>query len=163
LAGFWAIQFDENARRMLNEVRWRPSKLGIRALCICCCSFFLFSSQAWSAEDQSASGQAAGTDVPPNSGVVLPTERILLHVFLLMGQSNMAGYGCVADGDTCPPDWKIPVPRVLVLDGQGQIDSATPQQPIKWRAGSQPLHLGQPLTARYGLGMDFAKAYIGST
>ena len=164
----WAVQFYENTLGLLNDARQCRSQLSRRAFRISCCSLFLLAQHAWSAGGgQSASGQSevsasAPQAVGSGSAVELPSERSLFHVFLLMGQSNMAGYGCVAVGDACPPDWNAIVKRVLVLDGQGLIDSAVPMQPIRWRAGSQPLHLNQPPTARYGLGMDFAKAYMAA-
>lgn len=82
-------------------------------------------------------------------------------MFLLMVQSNMAGYGGIAPGDPWLPGDKDPVPGVLVLDGQGTEANAYPVEPIQWRPGAHRLHLHQN-TAQFGMGMDFAKSYRAS-
>jgi len=87
------------------------------------------------------------------TGWKLPAKREDFHIFLLMGQSNMAGYGTLLAGDTNP------VPGVVVLDGQSNIGSSTPANTIQWRKGSHRLHVLQT-TGRFGLGMDFAKQYL---
>ena len=89
----------------------------------------------------------------------IPADPGQFHVFLLMGQSNMAGYGGIAAGDPYLPGDMDPVPGILVLDGQGTDASATPLEPIAWRPGAHRLHLHQS-TAQFGLGMDFAKTYL---
>ena len=91
---------------------------------------------------------------------VIPEDRSRFHVFLLMGQSNMAGYGCVDTGDPWQPGDKDPVPGVLVLDGQCLPDNPglDPASPMQSAPGAHPLHLRQA-TAQFGLGMDFAKRY----
>jgi hypothetical protein len=145
----------------------RPRNSGIAVSVLLFCVLFLAALRSWGAGGQNlgpAQGQAGAAPTTssaatPTAPVTLPAKRGRLHIFLLMGQSNMAGHGCVDANDPCPAGWDSAVPHVLVLDGQGLIDTATPQKPIAWRAGSQPLHLNQPLSARYGLGMDFAKAY----
>lgn len=91
----------------------------------------------------------------------IPGQRENFHVFLLMGQSNMAGYGGIAKEDPLQPGDKDPVPHVLVLDGQGKPGDPTPVGPIAWRPGAHPLHLHQG-TANFGLGLDFAKEYLKS-
>jgi hypothetical protein len=147
-----------------SERQW---KSGVAVSFLICCVLFLAAQRSWAAGGQnsgSAPGDAAtapsaNSPATPTAPVKLPAKRGMFHIFLLMGQSNMAGHGCVDTNDPCPAGWDSAVPHVLVLDGQGLIDTATPQKPIAWRAGSQPLHLNQPLSARYGLGMDFAKAY----
>lgn len=63
-----------------------------------------------------------------------------LHVYLLMGQSNMAGRGVMTDAD------RQPVARVLMLDKQD-----------RWVPAAHPLHFDKPI-AGVGLGMSFAKA-----
>jgi len=88
-----------------------------------------------------------------------PTDPSKFHIFLLMGQSNMTGYGGVVAGDPYLPGDKDPVPGVWVLDGQGTTDDPKPLEPILWRPGSHRLHLRQD-TSQFGLGMDFAKTYL---
>jgi hypothetical protein len=61
------------------------------------------------------------------------------HLFLLVGQSNMAGRGVVADQD------KVPIPRVLMLNQAGQ-----------WVPAIEPMHFDKP-SAGVGLGRTFAQ------
>ena len=104
---------------------------------------------------------ALADQAKPSAPVAMPADPAQFHIFLLMGQSNMAGYGGIAAGDPYLPGDKDPVPGVLVLDGQGTTDNAKPVEPIAWRIGAHPLHLRQS-TAQFGLGMDFAKTYLKS-
>ncbi|MGK0483544.1 MAG: hypothetical protein ACJAQ3_003527, partial [Planctomycetota bacterium] len=82
-----------------------------------------------------------------------PVEVDGLHIFLLMGQSNMAGYGLVEPGD------EQLVPGVFVLGGECDKRSAEPLTPLEWRPASHPLHNVLP-TDRFGLGLPFAEAYL---
>ncbi len=68
-----------------------------------------------------------------------PTEY---HLFLLAGQSNMAGRGEVSEIDLKPH------PRVLMLDQQGT-----------WRPAVDPLHFDKPQVVGVGPGRSFAIAY----
>jgi Carbohydrate esterase, sialic acid-specific acetylesterase len=70
--------------------------------------------------------------------VPLPTKENF-HLFLLVGQSNMAGRGVVA-----PPD-KIPSPRVLMLNEAGE-----------WVPAVDPMHFDKPAVVGVGLGRTFA-------
>jgi Carbohydrate esterase, sialic acid-specific acetylesterase len=63
-----------------------------------------------------------------------------LHLYLLIGQSNMAGRGRVAEED------RTPHPRVLVLDRKD-----------KWVPAVDPLHFDKPI-AGVGPGLAFGKA-----
>jgi len=67
------------------------------------------------------------------------------HLFLLVGQSNMAGRGVVTPSD------KIPRPRVLMLDKSGA-----------WVPAVDPLHFDKP-AAGVGLGRSFADAVAAAT
>jgi hypothetical protein len=62
------------------------------------------------------------------------------HVYVLMGQSNMAGRGVMTEAD------RRPVPGVLTLDKDN-----------RWKPAAHPLHFDKPI-AGVGLGIDFAKA-----
>lgn len=75
------------------------------------------------------------------------------EIFLLMGQSNMAGRGEIEPGDD------EQVSGVFVLDGQCRLDDSRPVQPIQWRAASHPVHLNEPQKNQFGLAMDFARRY----
>lgn len=77
----------------------------------------------------------------------LRTEQLLaetppedLHLYLLAGQSNMAGRGIIE-----PPD-QVPHPRVLMLRPTGE-----------WRLALDPLHQDRS-TAGVGLGSSFGRA-----
>jgi len=70
---------------------------------------------------------------PPATPVDTPR-----HLFLLVGQSNMAGRGKVEPQDT------VPIPRVLMLDKQRT-----------WVPAVDPMHFDKPI-AGVGLGRSFA-------
>ncbi|HUR58093.1 MAG TPA: sialate O-acetylesterase [Opitutaceae bacterium] len=63
------------------------------------------------------------------------------HLFLLVGQSNMAGRGVIA------PEDKVPHPRVLMLNQEGE-----------WVPATDPLHFDKPAAVGVGLGRSFAIA-----
>jgi len=71
-----------------------------------------------------------------------PPTRDPLSLFLLAGQSNMAGRG-VVDGQEPPV-----TPRVLMLDRQG-----------RWVPAADPMHFDKPI-AGVGLGRAFAAAIV---
>ena len=71
----------------------------------------------------------------------IPSSKENFHVFLLMGQSNMAGYGKVL------PEDKEAVPHVVI----GRRSEAG----ITWLPAAQPLQ-----GTRFGLGLPFAKEYL---
>jgi hypothetical protein len=73
-------------------------------------------------------GQAPTASPPPES----------FHLFLLIGQSNMAGRGVVEDAH------RLPIPRVLMLDRSGA-----------WVPAVDPMHFDKPI-AGVGLGRSFA-------
>lgn len=81
------------------------------------------------------------------------------HIFLLMGQSNMAGYGGVVESDPWQPGDKDPVAGVWALTGQHQLDADTSIKEVKWIPAKHPLHILQS-SAQFGMGMDFAKEYM---
>lgn len=86
-------------------------------------------------------------------GMVPAVDHDRHEVFLLMGQSNMAGRGEIEPGDDQP------VPGVFVLDGQCRLDDPQPVQSIHWRTASHPVHLNEPHKNQFGLAMDFARRY----
>ena len=69
----------------------------------------------------------------------IPTNKDNFHLFLLVGQSNMAGRGKVTDSD------KVPNPKILMLNKQKQ-----------WVPAVDPLHFDKPRVAGVGLGRTFA-------
>ena len=74
----------------------------------------------------------------------IPSSPAQFHVFLLMGQSNMSGYG-----ELLPED-RTPVPHVLRLPTKGEL---------RWEPAAHPLHNRLP-SDRFGLGIPFATAYL---
>lgn len=82
-----------------------------------------------------------------------PDDPTRTDVFLLMGQSNMAGRGEWEVGDDEPVD------GVFVLDGQSRPEDPEPTRPIAWRVGAHPLHLNEPQKNQFGMGLDFARRY----
>lgn len=72
----------------------------------------------------------------------LPADRDNFHLFLLVGQSNMAGRGQVSDAD------RQPHPRVLSLDKDGN-----------WIPAVDPLHFDKPKIVGVGPGRAFGVAY----
>lgn len=76
------------------------------------------------------------------AGILLPAAELppkeKFHLFLLAGQSNMAGRGAIA------PEDKVPHPRVLMLDHSGN-----------WVPAVDPVHFDKPF-AGVGPGRRFA-------
>ncbi len=70
-----------------------------------------------------------------------PAERDRFHLYLLAGQSNMAGRGTVGEED------RTPHPRVFSLDSRDQ-----------WTPAREPLHFDKPGIAGVGPGLAFGKA-----
>lgn len=66
-----------------------------------------------------------------------------LWVFVMAGQSNMAGRGFVQAGDT------LSNPRIIAMNTDGQ-----------WIEGKAPLHKYQPQVTGLGMGMSFAKELL---
>ena len=69
-----------------------------------------------------------------------------LHLFLLVGQSNMAGRGVITPADN------LPHPRVLMLTKAGE-----------WVPAVDPLHFDKPAAVGVGLGRSFANAVAEAT
>lgn len=72
-----------------------------------------------------------------------------------MGQSNMAGFGCVRPEDPWQSGDLEPAPGVLVLGGQCTLRSPRSRGRTCWRPAAHPLHLNQK-SAAFGLGLPFA-------
>ncbi len=76
----------------------------------------------------------------------IPNDKNNFHVFILMGQSNMSGYGALQDTDTIPVQRVLKIPTVY----EGEI---------YWEPASHPLH-NRLVSDRFGLGLTFAKQYL---
>ena len=72
----------------------------------------------------------------------VPVDSDRFHLFILAGQSNMAGRGQVTDAD------RQPHPRVLSLGKDGN-----------WGLAVDPLHFDKPAVVGVGVGRSFAIAY----
>jgi hypothetical protein len=79
------------------------------------------------------------------SAAETPAARENFHIFLLMGQSNMSGYGTLEPGD------EKPVPDVVMIPTIVKGEYA-------WKPAAHPLHNRLP-SDRFGLGLPFAIAY----
>lgn len=73
----------------------------------------------------------------------IPTDNRDFHIFLLMGQSNMAGG---IPGRELTAEDKTPVPGIVIRRGKG------------WIPAAHPIHLGGKKNG-FGLGLPFAKEY----
>ncbi|HBV62336.1 MAG TPA: sialate O-acetylesterase [Rhodopirellula sp.] len=80
-----------------------------------------------------------------SQSVDVPQDPTKFHLFLLAGQSNMAGRGKVTESDR-----KVD-PHVLTLNRKGI-----------WVAAVDPIHFDKPGIAGVGLGKTFAKNYAAS-
>jgi len=74
-----------------------------------------------------------------SAGLDVPREK--LHIYLLAGQSNMAGRGAVAEQD------KLVHPRVFMLNREN-----------KWLPAHEPMHFDKPAYVGVGPGLAFGKA-----
>lgn len=88
----------------------------------------------------------------------IPADPSKFAIFILDGQSNMVGAGTIlpAQGDTTP------VPHILRLEGQLNLDTGTVPIPTAWSPAKQPLFDVQTANVGYSLGIDFAKQYQAS-
>jgi pimeloyl-ACP methyl ester carboxylesterase len=86
----------------------------------------------------------AGADDPKPTRPVLP-PKAEFHLYLLIGQSNMAGRGAVEDED------RVPHPRVLKFTKENA-----------WAPAIDPLHFDKPNVAGVGLGTAFGRAMAES-
>jgi hypothetical protein len=80
---------------------------------------------------------ASAAELPPKAS---------FHLFLLVGQSNMAGRGAVA------PEDKVPPARVLMLSKAGE-----------WVPAVDPMHFDKPGAAGVGLGRTFGLEIAAAT
>jgi hypothetical protein len=82
---------------------------------------------------------ALSATVCTSAQTVTPPSKDKFHLFLLLGQSNMAGRGVVEEQD------RTPHPRVLMLSKEGQ-----------WVPATDPMHFDKP-SVGVGLGKTFAQ------
>lgn len=85
----------------------------------------------------------------------IPIEKEKFHVFLLMGQSNMAGGIKKHQPGHLLPEDKIPVPHIV----QVKTNIANPSK-LKWMPAAHPLHFRPRRPNSFGLGIPFAKEYL---
>lgn len=76
------------------------------------------------------------------AGPAAPAPQRPMHLFLLAGQSNMAGRGTVTDAD------RISHPRILMLDAE-----------MRWVPAVHPVHFDKPV-AGVGPGLSFARVLV---
>ena len=75
------------------------------------------------------------------AAIAAPAPKDKFHLYLLVGQSNMAGRGKVEEQD------RTPHPRIFMLDAKDE-----------WVPAREPLHFDKPGVAGVGPGFAFAKA-----
>ena len=80
---------------------------------------------------------------PQANEPVIPDDRESFHLFLLAGQSNMAGRGKVEAFDS-----EID-PRIFTLNKE-----------LEWVPAADPIHFDKPRVVGVGLGKTFAKEYV---
>ncbi len=80
------------------------------------------------------------TSIVPSFGDETPSVPHGMRLFLLIGQSNMAGRGIVETRD------QVTNPRIWMLDKN-----------LKWILAKDPLHFDKPTMAGVGLGSEFAR------
>lgn len=85
----------------------------------------------------------------------IPTEKEKFHVFLLMGQSNMAGGIKKHQPGHLLPEDKIPVPHIV----QVKTNIANVKK-LYWFPAAHPLHVRPGRPNSFGLGIPFAKEYL---
>jgi hypothetical protein len=87
-----------------------------------------------------------GSALPCSAQDIAPPPKERFHLFLLVGQSNMAGRGTVVAAD------QTPHPRVLMLNQAGQ-----------WVPAVEPLHFDKPAVVGVGPGRRFGLAMAEAT
>lgn len=78
-----------------------------------------------------------------------PAEKEKFHIFLLMGQSNMAGG---IKGDHLTDEDKTPVPHIVYIP--------TPAKRFSWKPAAHPLHVRHNRPKSFGPGLPFAEQYL---
>lgn len=78
----------------------------------------------------------------------IPAQKHKFHVFVLMGQSNMSGFGRLVPEDGKPVPGVVKLPTVYT----GKLD---------WLPAAHPLH-NRLSSDRFGLGLPFAIEYLKS-
>ncbi len=93
--------------------------------------------------------EARKTETASGNDWDIPTDKKDFHIFLLMGQSNMAGG---MRGEHLLPEDKEPVPHVVYIP--------TPAKRFSWKPAAHPLHVRHNRPRSFGLGLPFAKEYL---
>ncbi len=83
-------------------------------------------------------------ETPKTDAWKIPSNKENFHIFILMGQSNMSGYGAMMAEDM------LAVPHVLKLPTKGALS---------WEPAAHPLH-NRLDSDRFGLGLPFAREYL---
>jgi hypothetical protein len=91
-------------------------------------------------EPVSAKGTGSHSKSVP---ATLPSDKEKFYIFLLIGQSNMAGRGVI------DPEDKVENPRILSLNKKNE-----------WVIAKDPLHFDKPSVVGVGPGLSFARALL---
>ena len=85
----------------------------------------------------------------------IPSNKEDFHIFLLMGQSNMAGGIKKHQPGHLLPEDKIPVPHIVSVR-----TSSRNRKWFKWQPAAHPLHVIKKRPNSFGLGIPFAQEYL---
>ncbi len=85
----------------------------------------------------------------------IPAEKEDFHIFLLMGQSNMAGGIKEHQPGHLLPEDQVPVPHIVHV----RTNVANPSK-YKWQPSAHPLHIRPGRPNSFGLGIPFAEEYL---
>jgi len=107
------------------------------------------------AEDVKRGNEANVVQQPLGKDWQIPADKEKFHVFLLYGQSNMAGGIKPWQPGHLLPEDKIPVPHLL------QVKSGRPLSVTGgWFPAAHPLHVRPGRPNSFGLGIPFAIEYM---
>ncbi|MHC4252325.1 MAG: sialate O-acetylesterase [Planctomycetota bacterium] len=85
----------------------------------------------------------------------IPADKEKFHIFLLMGQSNMAGGIKPHQPGHLLLEDKVPVPHVVHV----RTNVANPRK-YEWQPSAHPLHIRPGRPNSFGPGIPFAKEYL---
>lgn len=111
--------------------------------------------EADAAEKARKEGKSKLVQRPLDKDWQIPKDKEKFHVFLLYGQSNMAGGIKKHQPGYLLPEDKIPTPHLL------QVRSGRPLSVTGgWFPAVHPLHVRPGRPNSFGLGIPFAKEYM---
>jgi hypothetical protein len=144
----------------LKKLTMIPAVLGLIAGCVAAVASEKpeGARRAADREGSEGTGTPKATKAGPtieDEGWRIPADKSRFHVFVLYGQSNMAGGIKERFGGTLTEEEKTPVPHVL------QVRFHTKRfRDAGWFPAVHPLHIIPGRPRSFGLGLPFAKEYL---